>query len=383
MKKILHLVTGLNTGGAEMMLYKLLSNMDKAEYENIVVSMLDKGTLGDDIEKIGVKVYTLNMKRGIPSIRSVIQLCRIIKRERPHIVQTWLYHADLLGLLAAKICRVKSLIWNIRCSNMDLCRYSMLTKIVLKLLVLFSGKPDAVIVNSTAGRMIHQKAGYKPKEWVEIYNGFEIENFKPIDQQSREIFRNALEVQEDTLLIGMVARYDPMKGHLIFIEAANDLVNHLKVQNLKFLLVGRNVTWKNQEIVDCLDKYKLRDHFLLLGERRDTPSILANLHLYVSASLFGEGFPNVVGEAMCCGTPCVVTDVGDSARVVDQYGRVVRPNDAEGLAYAIKELVEMDYAKRCELGFNARRHIVQNYDIKKIAKDYESLYDKIFLRNSR
>lgn len=377
MPKVMHLITGLNTGGAEMMLCKLMVDIDKAKNDHFVVSMMNKGTLGDDIINNGVKVYTLDMKRGTPSLSSLFKLREIIKLEKPDIIQTWLYHADLLGYIAAKLFHIKKIIWNIRCSNMDLKQYSFATRIVLQILVRFSRNVNAIIVNSIAGKELHKELGYKANEWVDIPNGFDLEKYRPADQAGKNQFRLKNGLSPDRLLIGMVARYDPMKGHKVFIEAAHTLIQQYQIRDVTFILIGRGVTWENAELVNRISQYNLKELFILLGERKDIPDILPNLDLYISASIFGEGFPNVIGEAMSCGIPCVSTDVGDSARIIDQYGLTVPPNDSDALADSIKQMLEKKEDERANIGYESRRHIERNYDIIEIVKKYQVLYDRV------
>jgi glycosyltransferase involved in cell wall biosynthesis len=376
MLKVMHLVTSLDTGGAEIMLSKLVTNMDESKCKSVVVSMLDKGTIGSRIEELGIQVYTLNMKRGIPNISSILKLCRIIRETRPDIMQTWLYHADLLGLIAARLCKINSLIWNIRCSYMDLSKYSIITKFVLKLLVFFSNQPDAIIINSVAGERLHINMGYKPRRWVEIFNGFEIEKYKVKTAEEKDSIRKRLGLEDEVLIAGMVARYDPMKGHELLLDAMDRVINIEKINNMRILLIGKNINWKNPDLAKKISLYKLEDKVILLEERNDIAELLPVLDMYISPSV-GEGFPNIVGEAMCCGIPCIVTDVGDSARLINGFGTVVRPNDAELLKKAIIQMIDIGDSKRNEIGLNGRRHIIENYDIIKITKQYEDLYSKI------
>ncbi|MCR4436295.1 MAG: glycosyltransferase [Clostridiales bacterium] len=378
MIKVLHLITGLNTGGAEMMLYKLLSRMDREKFTNIVVSMLDKGFLGDKMSELGIPVYTLNMKRGIPNPKGVWLLYKILKKENPDILQTWLYHADLLGLIAGKLAKVPRLAWNIRCSNMDMSQYSKLSGLILKILAKTSGMPDVVLVNSNSGRNFHENIGYKPRKWEVIFNGFDLDRFHPAPSNLKKKFREELGLPENAFLIGIVARYDIMKGYEYFINAAKYFLNTCKAdKKVFFIMVGKGVDEKNKDLLQLIEKLCVKDNVFLLGERKDISSIMSILDVMVSSSIFGEGFPNVVGEAMSCAIPCVVTDVGDSAFIVGNNGIVVPPKNAKALAEALLTMFEMKSEKLKEIGYRARKHIENIYDLDIIVKKYEQMYESM------
>lgn len=374
MIKILHLITDLETGGAEMMLLKLVQGMNKSEFRNIVVSMMDEGALGPEFEKAGVPLYCLGMKRGGISPVYVLKLLRIIRQEKPDIIQTWLYHADLLGTIAARILKIP-IIWNLRCADMDFKKYSGLTSFVVRLCARLSSYPQAVIVNSEAGTAVHSSIGYTPKRWELIQNGFDLVLFFP-DEASGVKIRNELGVAEDNLLIGIVARDDSMKDLDNFIEAANILLSRLKdKQKVHFVMVGRGISNSNERLKRAITEGNL-PNFHLLGERKDIPELMSVLDIYCSSSV-SEGFSNVIGEAMACQVPCVVTDAGDSAIIVGGTGRVVPVKNPEALAAACLELINMPAPERLELGKRARARIQQNFNLPVVVSRYENLYREI------
>lgn len=375
MIKIVHLITDLNIGGAEKMLYNLLCHMDKHNYSNTVISMTDFGDLGFEIEKLGVKVYALGMKRGVPNLNALIKLLKIIKKEKPNILQTWLYHADLLGAIASFIKKRHQIVWNIRCADMDLAKYSSLTTYVVKICSFLSSFPTAIIVNSQAGKQQHQDLGYKAKKWELIPNGFDTEIFKP-NHKNKEDLRKSLGIPENAMIMGMVARYDPMKDYPNFFRAVKIFEeNNNNSTDVHYVLVGRDVTIENKHIAELIDQ-KLMHKFHLLGERKDIPQILSGLDFYCSSSL-SEGFPNVIGEAMACCLPSAVTDAGDSAIIVGDAGIVVPVNDPAALANSWGILTDLSTEERNRLGELARKRIEKNYRIDIIAKKYEDLYKEL------
>lgn len=244
---VVHVITELDRGGAEVMLCRLLERTDRHRFEHTVVSLTDAGTLGPTIRELGVPVQTLGMRRGVPDVRAVWHLARLIRQERPVVLQTWLYHADLVGLIAGRLAGIRAIVWNVRCSDMDMRQYSWSSRLTRRLLSALSAAPAAVIVNSERGRRVHERIGYRPRRWVTIPNGIDLARFQP-DPQARERLRKELGLPLSARLIGMVARYDPMKDHATFLRAAAEFLRNGVARgqaDLHSVLVGRGVTWGN------------------------------------------------------------------------------------------------------------------------------------------
>ena len=374
--KLLHLITNLSIGGSEMVLWRLLERMDETRFANAVVCMIEMGPVADWIRNLGIPVFFLGMKRKWPNPRGLTGTLRVLCKERPDILQTWLYHSDLLGLVAGKIRGVPRLLWNIRCSNMDMNRYGKLTATVVALNARLSGIPDSIIVNSHAGKDYHQRIGYRPKRWDVIPNGFDPETFKP-EEGARARLRYELGLPERTLLIGLIARFDPMKDHRNYILAARHLLSTEEGKaDIHFVLAGLGVDAGNVTMKGVISECGLNGRFHLLGERTDVPFITSALDIASSSSL-GEGFPNVVGEAMACGVPCAVTDVGDSAWLVGDTGRIVPPGDPIALAGAWRDLIRMGEDRRRSIGEAARRRIVEDFSIDEMVRRYETVYERL------
>jgi glycosyltransferase involved in cell wall biosynthesis len=374
--KLLHLITNLSIGGSEIMLWRLLERMDETRFANAVVCMIEAGPVADRIREMGIPVFFLGMKRKWPDPRGLTSILRLLRNERPDILQTWLYHSDLLGLLAGKIKGVPRLLWNIRCSNMDMNRYGRLTAMVVALNARLSGIPDSIIVNSYAGKEYHQRIGYRPKRWEVIPNGFDPEAFKP-SEKARTGLRYELGLPEKSFLIGLVARFDPMKDHRNYFLAARQLLSTEEGKGeVHFVLAGFGVDVGNVTMKRVISECGLNGRVHLLGERTDIPFVTSGLDIASSSSL-GEGFPNVVGEAMACGVPCVVTDVGDSAWLVGDTGRVVPPGDPIALAGAWRDLIRMGEDRRRSVGEAARRRIVEGFSIDVMVRRYETVYEEL------
>jgi glycosyltransferase involved in cell wall biosynthesis len=372
--KILHLITDLNTGGAEISLYRLLAHLDRARFESQVVSLVRVGPVAEKIRGLGIPVRSLDLEAGRPTLAALFRLTGWLRGERPDLLQTWLYHADLLGLLAAKAAGVRRVAWNIRNSEMDLSRYRRLSGLVVRACARLSGWPQAVISNSEAGRDFHARFGYHPRRWAVIPNGIDLEAYRP-DPQARLEIRRELGLEARAVLIGQVARYDPMKGQELFLRAAGKLVR--AGADVHFAMVGQEVTPDNPALAEVIRQEGLEGRVRLLSRREDTPRIYAALDILASPSVFGEGFPNVVAEAMACGVPCTVTDVGDSALLVGETGRVLRPGEPEALAAAWQELVSAGPGARQALGEAARQRVAERFSLEKTIAAYQELYEQL------
>lgn len=369
---VTHLITSLSFGGTELQLLRLLSQMNSPFVSHSVIALISGGPVEERIKDLGIDVYTLGMRSGRPNFIALIRLFQALRKQRPEILQTWLYHADLLGIVVGKLARIPRIIWNLRSSNKDERYTKGIRGWIIKILAILSFIPDAIIVNSEAGRILHKKLGYHPKRWEKIPNGIDINEFYP-NKNSSEIIRKEIGIRNDIFLIGLVARFDPLKGHNNFIQAANILIKKKKY-DVNFLLIGKGVSKENLLNLDNNFKENLDNNFFhILGERNDIPRITACLDLATCSST-GEGFPNVVIEAMASGVPVVSTDVGDAKTIIRDSGLIVPISNPVALAEAWSELIDMESDQLKNLGKEARKNIVLNYDIKLISKIYERFY---------
>lgn len=376
MIKIAHLITDLDTGGAEMMLYKLLTRMDRARFENIVVSLIGRGTLAERIEDLGVMVHSMGMKPGRISFYRFLRLVRLLRNLRPDIIQGWMYHGNLSAQLSAIFLPAKiPVLWNIRGDHTDLGSEKFLTALTIWLGARLSRLPAKIINNSQTSALSHkQKLGYCNVNLVIILNGFDTDLFTP-SSDARIRFRSELKLREETLLIGLVGRYHPMKDHANFLRAAALLLK--TYPDVHFVLVGKDVDFSNAELMEKIRALRLTGAVHLLGMRSDLSYVTAAFDIASSASSFAEGFPNVIGEAMSCGVPCVVTGVADSADIVGDTGIVVPPRDPNSLANAWARIIAMSADERNALGLAARERIVTFFSIEKVVRQYEKLYSEI------
>jgi len=361
-----------------MMLYKLLSAMDRKTFDSEVISLTDIGSVGKKIEALGVPVRVLGMRRGLPNPLMILKLAGWLRRFKPDAIQTWMYHADLIGGLAAKIAGGIPVAWGIRQSNLDPTGSKRTTIWTAKLCAWLSHcLPSKIVCCSNASQQVHHALGYAVDKMIVIPNGFDLTAFKP-DPAARSAVREQLGIAEQCILIGLVGRFDPQKNHHNFILAAVELLK--RRPEIHFVLCGDQVDWKNTTLSNWIDQAGVRSNFHLLGRRQDIPHLTAALDIASSSSSYGEGFPNVVGEAMACGVPCVVTDVGDSALIVGETSRVVLPRDPFALATAWLELIDLGSNERKQLGEAARQRIHECFSLPDIAEQYGKLYQQVVVK---
>ncbi|MGD0004316.1 MAG: glycosyltransferase [Anaerolineaceae bacterium] len=380
---VTHIITDVTTGGAEIMLLKLLSHIDRERFASRVISLTNGGPIGERLEGLGIPVQALGMNNplfvgmrpGFPDPGAVLRLAGWLRGNPPDLVQTWMYHADLVGGIAARLAGRAPVIWGIRNSNLDVLHSRRSTRWTMKVCALLSKKIPARIVScSETARRIHVNLGYAADRMLVIPNGFDLDLFRP-DPQGRASLRQELGLSPEARLVGLVARFDPQKDHQTFIQAAAEV--SARYTGVEFLLCGDGITWANAKLAGWIEERGLRDCFHLLGRREDIPRLSAALDVACSSSAYGEAFPNVLGEAMACGVPCVATDVGDSAYIIGNTGKVVPPNDPQALAGAVVELLELPANRRHELGEDARRRMQQNFDIRAVVNRYEQLYNSL------
>ena len=369
----MHIITDLNIGGAEMMLYKLISGLDREKFLCRVVSLEPPGVVTRRINSLGIQVDSLGVNPRLPNPLALFKAVQMMLKWRPQIIQTWMYHADLLGTVASGIARRGMLVWNMRCANMDFAEYSKKTNWVVKVCAVLSRYPHMVLANSHASIEHHKNMGYKLERSMVIPNGFDLDHFKP-DLAFKTDVRYELGIPDGVFCIGHVARFDPMKDHATFLSAAELIWK--KRPDAHFILCGEGMAWKNQEIHACLGKSKSSLNVHLLGRREDINRIMAGLDILVLSSC-GESFPNVIGEAMACGVPCVATDVGDARRIIGGTGRIVPIKDPLAMANSVLELLELPDVEFDKLGILARERIRKLYSLDKVVRDYEKMYRDI------
>jgi glycosyltransferase involved in cell wall biosynthesis len=370
--KVLHVITGLNNGGAEGVLYRLCKY--DTEHEHVVVSLMDKGKYGLLLEKEGIEVLCLNMPQGRLTLSGVWALFQRLRNDKPDVVQTWMYHADLIGGGVALIAGIKNVFWNVRNTSLmpDVIKRS--TIFIAKLCALVSGRlPKKIIYCAHKAKLAHEMLGYKAGRGVVIGNGYDLAQLT-YDAAASSLLRSEIGVLPNEILIGMVGRFDPQKDHNNLIKALS-LVKNTGLP-FKAILVGKGLDYSNSQFLQCIEEYRLSEHIILLEQRNDIATVMSAMALHVLSSL-DEAFPNVLAEAMACGTPCLTTDVGDAAIIVGDTGWIVPPSDPKALAKAMLEA--MDEKQNDPQAWQARKQacrkrIVDHYAIDRMLTDYRRIW---------
>ncbi len=357
-----------------MMLHKLLSRIDRSIFIPEITSLTNFVPLAEKFREIEVPVQILGMSRGVPNPWWIFRLAKAFRSSRPHLVQTWMYHADLIGGLAAKLAGGIPVNWNIRHSNLEPHSSKKMTRLTAKTCAGFSSHlPVKIICCAETAKQVHINLGYDSSKMLVIPNGFDLDLFKPNPEAKQNVCQE-LGIPFDSIIIGLVSRFHPEKNHETFIQAAGLLKD--EVPNVRFVLCGDGITNENKKLTDWIKAVGLCNSFHLLGRRTDIPRLVASFDIASSSSI-SEGFSNTIGEAMACGVPCAVTDVGDSALIVENTGKVVPYRDSEALSRAWSELIDLGRDGRQKLGNLARQRILQNFSLDSIVKQYEDLYLEI------
>lgn len=367
---ILHIITGLNDGGAEAVLYRLCIH-DLADRHQ-VISLMDEGKYGQLLAAAGIRVTCLGMPRGRVTLGALWRLWREIRRAEPDVVQTWLFHADLLGGVVTRLAGRRNVCWGIHTTTLDPREIPRSTILVARICKNLSRLvPRRVVCGALKARDVHARMGYYAARLRVIPNGYDLSVFRP-DPEQGVALREALGIDLAAPVIGFVARFDPVKDHANLLEALAILRRWGVAPTC--LLVGTGMEAENAELARQIAEAGVADQVRLLGRRTDIPAVMNALDLHVMSSS-SEAFPNVLAEAMACGTPCVSTDVGDAVAILGDTGRIVPPRDPAALAEAMGALLAEragpDWSARRE---TARRHVADNFSIEKMVDSYRRVW---------
>lgn len=373
--KVTHIITGLNTGGAERALYNLLASDFRFKYDCSVISLIDEGTYGDKIRALGIPIHSINMKPDFSIFHSIILLRSIIQKISPNIIQGWMYHGNLAATIARYFCRgVVALAWNIRHSLYELKSENFTTRQIIKINRLLSGKADTIFYNSSVSRLQHENFGFNSNQSILNPNGFDTNFLKPLLKRHKAV-RRELGISDNDIVMGHVARYHPMKDHISFIKAAITVMSERS--DLVVLMIGREVKDNIAFLLSDLPE-KLSSRFYFLGERSDVYDLMQSMDVLCLSSAWGEGFPNVLGEAMSISVPCITTDIADSSEIVGKTGIVVPPCKPKKLADAIFTFMNLTRSEKDALGQSARQRIEKKFLIRINVECYEAVYEKLY-----
>lgn len=368
---ILHIITGLNDGGAEAVLYRLCTQ-DPSKHQ--VISLMDNGKYGSLLKEHNIPVYNLNLNPSKPNPYKLFELYSLIKKIDPFIVQTWMYHADLLGSTIAKAAGVPKVFWGIRHSNLSKGTIKPTTHAIMKSCALLSHViPTKIISCSKAAVTSHIAQGYASNKFEVVQNGYDLTSFRPLLRSDERICFSS----DGSPIIAMVARFDIQKDHGNLINALSILKN--KDLDFHVVLVGKGINHDNSELIQLINESSLviDKDITLYGQSNNIPLVMNSIDLHVLSSL-GEAFPNVLAEAMACGTPCVSTNVGDAKEIVSTYGWIVEPQNSmllsQAIESALKELQSdrQQWQNRKDAGVS---HIRKNFDLNSMVNGFFRVWD--------
>lgn len=369
MKKIVHIIIGLNVGGAELMLKRLiLHSQQTGQFHHEVISLTDLGVIGKDLKEAGIHVYTLNMKSVLSLFSIYFSLRQLLKKIKPDVVQSWMYHADLIGGLVAKSLGINNIIWGIRNTALDE-NSGIIKKAIRKACALLSYNiPRKIICVANKAKTVHANIGYCEEKMLVIPNGFDINRFN-VDNELGYRYRDELKIQHDKLVIGNIGRFTPAKNQVNFIKACLLLLE--KGYDFDIIMAGRNISLNNFEIKKLIGDKK---NFKLVDEINQPEKFYNAIDVFCLSSIT-EGFPNVLGEAMATKRVCLTTDAGDAKAILGNCGYHINDFTFNEIAKSIEiNILSKERSNLKEVGDTARLEIIEKYSLEKIVSDFEKLY---------
>lgn len=372
--EVMHVISGLHHGGAETVLLRLLAASGEGT-RHTVISMGNEGVMGPRFREAGIELHALDMQGPLSSLRGLWRLYRLLRARRPDVVQTWMYHADLLAGLVTRLAGIRALSWGIRNSGVGLSLGSRSARMAAWLCARLSGcLPGVIVACAHKAVRVHARWGYKADRMLVIPNGYDLDEWHP-DPVRGQAVRAGLDVPEGAFLLACVARWNPQKDHqTLFAALAQCVRAH---PGLRCALIGLGMSRDNARLVEMARHYGLLDNLLFLGRRDDVPALMQAVEIHVLSSV-AEGFPNVVCEAMAAGAASVVTDVGDAALIVGEHGWVVPPRDAAALASAIEQAMRTVRSPQWPAQqAAARASLAARYGVQAMVSRYETAWRRL------
>ena len=370
--RILHVINGLDDGGAEGVLYRICT-YDK-EHEHIVLSMQGLGKYGKLLRYHCIEVRALNISTFKTLPCAILKFREVLKETKPDLIQTWMYHANIFAGVLAKIFFYKiPVVWNIRCTIMKLFEAGLTTYILIYLSSLLSYFiPDCIIVCGNSVKSDHQEVGYKSSKIKIIENGFDLEYFKP--PKKSQNFNNNYHTKG--LIVGVLGRFHPQKNHDLAIKACSIAIS--KNINLKLYLAGSGMTTDESELNKSIRKHRMENFTEFFGALKDVRVFFKEIDVLLLPSKFGEGFPNVLAEAMAYGIPCIATSIGDSKRIIGKTGWVVSTEKPKEIVSAFEEIIDIkNEGSWIIIKTAARQQIKQNFSISQMIISYTNCWKEL------
>lgn len=370
--KICHIITSLDVGGAELVLFRLLSAQSTNANNITVITLKAGGALALELQRLGFTVHTLNVSGLSSLLFSVFKLAKMLKSIQPDIVQSWLYHADFISALSSFYWRAPHYVWGIH--TCQLPKGKVATWAIMKACARLSYfVPDKIVCVAEAARQLHLTQGYCADKFAVIPNGFSLNDYKAKPAQ-RELLRQELGIAPSATAVGIVARWHPDKGQDVLLRAISKIQQHYA--NVVFVFVGRGCDKHNQELVTLTSHCAFPDNILAVGERSDIPAILNSLDVFCMPSRT-EAFPLALGEAMCAALPVVATAVGDVQYMTGNLVSLAMPDNADALATQLTQILALTPAQRTELGQALLARVSTLFSIETMVARYQKLYAEL------
>ncbi len=359
MIRLCFLIRQLNLGGAQQQLLALAHGLDPEKYKLTILTFYSGGLLSARLAELPrVNYISLNKGSRWDLLGFFFRLARHVRKIRPHILHGYLGVSNVLAVLLKPLLPKTRIVWGVRASDMDWKQYPWHERFVFNLQRSLARFADLIIVNSQAGFDFLRGRGFPERKLLVIHNGIDTQRFLP-NAEARRGLRSEWQVRDNEILIGLVARLDPMKDHFTFLYAAALLARER--DEARFICLGDGPKEYQHSLQALAEELQLHARLMWSNGRDDMPAVYNAFDLLASSSAYGEGFSNVIGEAMACGVPCVATDVGDSARIVGATGALVAPANPRGLAAAYQRILDETPEQRRARGEHARQRIVENF----------------------
>lgn len=361
--KVLHIITSLDRGGAELFLIRLIESLKNKNIQNEILCLSGKGSLSKLLAK-KQKVHYLNTNKNLFSIfYNLIKLIKFFQKNKYDIIQGWMYHGNFASLVVFLINKKQRVIWNIRQTLYSFSDEKLLTRIVIYLNSYFSNFPEKIIFNSYKSLNQHMKIGFKRKKLKYIPNGIDLKKYKGKKLIQKKKF----------VSIGHIARFHPMKNHDLLIRIVNYFLNNSK--KVKFYLIGKEVSYDNIFFKEQIKKSFVNKNVFLLGENKNVIKFLKNIDILISTSSWGEGFPNVILEATAMGIPCISTNIGDTKKILKNGFLINKIDDHKIFIKKIKKLIDTNNSQKYKNSILGINYIRKNFSMDKISKEYKKIYN--------
>ena len=358
-KKIIHIITGLKSGGAEKNLFNLVTKDNS--FEHIVISLTKYGFYEDVLKKKNIETHTLNFKSPILIIPNIFFLMCILIIKKPRVVQTWMFHADIIGVVFGKIL-FKKVIWNIRHSDFEniVFKHSLLLKIHRAL----SFMPNKIICCADSIKKICIERGYNERKIHTIFNGVDTYEIKDLKNSKNN---------KGKITIGFVGRWSHQKNFLFLFKLIHHIKNSKKINNIRFLLIGENLSYQNKHLVKLIDKFNVSSQIKILKKTSNMERFYSKCDFTFSCSFYGEGFPNVLLESLACNKPCFAFDSGDAKLIVNKYGQIYKSRNYKIVSNLLINFIE-DLNRYRNL--NSRKYIINNFSVQNMLNNYNLFWNE-------